>query len=269
MNLRKAVNLYPAGGQNLFLDALPATTKASMMVDLQQVSLKAGDFLNEPDGAGNYLFFPTDAVVSLQYMIESGKASEIMTISREGVVGIANLVTNHASYEQAVVQQDGSAYCIRAETFTRKFERDHALRDLTLRYLQAKITFIAHTAACNRHHSIEQQLCRKLLFSLDHVSGTELYLTHETIANALGVRREGVSQAANKLRDLGIIDYRRGRISILDRHQLEHFSCECYAAIKTETLLLLPHLNNIPYSEKLPLEHVLQCKHFPSVAVTA
>lgn len=258
MNLRKAVNLRSAESQNLFLDALPASTKTSMMLDLQQVSLTAGDFLNEPDVAGSYIFFPTDAVVSLQNMIESGKTSEIMTISREGVVGIAALVTRCASYAQAVVQRDGSAYCMHSEAFTRMFERDQALQSLTLRYLQAKITFISHTAACNRHHTIDQQLCRKLLFSLDQVSGMELDLTHETIANALGVRREGISQAANKLRELGIINYQRGRITVMDRHELERSSCECYAAIKAESLRLLPYLEHIAHYEKPPFERALR-----------
>ncbi|QIB67224.1 Crp/Fnr family transcriptional regulator [Kineobactrum salinum] len=244
MNMRKPVNLHPAVNQNLFLAALPAETKALVLADLQQVSVKSGEILDQPDTEQSYIFFPTDTVISLQYVIECGKASEIMTISRDGIVGISNWLAIGGSYVQAVVQRAGNAYCIRGQSFKQKFDRDAALRSLTLRYLQSMISSTAQAAACNRHHTIDQQLCRKLLLLLDQTVGMELRLTHEAIAQALGVRREGVTQAAARLRDLGVIDYRRGRIEVLDRQLLEQLSCECYQAIKTQNARLLPYLNS-------------------------
>jgi CRP-like cAMP-binding protein len=177
----------------------------------------------------------------LQYVIECGKSSEIMTISRDGIVGISNWLAEGGSYVQAVVQRAGNAYCIRGQYFKQKFEREPALRSLTLRYLQAMISSTAQAAACNRHHTIDQQLCRKLLQLLDQTAGMELCLTHETIAQALGVRREGVTQAAARLRDHGVIQYRRGRITVLDRQLLEQLSCECYQAIRAQNARLLPY----------------------------
>lgn len=239
MKLQSPTRQDPTIGQNLFLASLPRHSQASLLPDLQPASLTAGEPLDQSaDQSG--ILFPTDTVISLQHVIESGKCSEIMTVGREGIVGIANGLIDGTSGVQAQVQSAGRALRMRKDLFRRKFEEDMDLRSLTLRYLQSMFSSTAQAAACNRHHTIDQQLCRKLLSTLDQTRGMDVTLTHENIALALGVRREGITQAAAKLRDLSAITYRRGRITVLDRGQLEALSCECYEDLKARNLQLLP-----------------------------
>ncbi len=188
-----------------------------------------------------WVYFPIDCIVSQLYVMEDGHSAEISVVGNEGMLGIAVFMGGNSMPSRAVVQSAGDSYRIPAMTFNKEFNHpDGALRVWSLRFIQALITQMAQTAVCNRHHSIDQQLCRWILLSLDRLPGNRLAMTQELIANMLGVRREGVTEAAGKLQRLGVIEYHRGHITVLDRAGLEHLCCECYQVVKTETDRLLP-----------------------------
>ena len=199
-----------------------------------------GQVLCEPGGTLTHVFFPTTAIVSLLYILENGDSAEIAVVGFEGMVGISLLMGGESTPSRAVVQSAGQGYRLRAHVIKDEFNQSHPVMHLLLRYTQALITQMAQTAVCNRHHTIDQQLCRWLLLSLDRLDGNELQMTQELIANMLGVRREGVTEAAGNLQDRGLIQYHRGRIKVLDREGLEQRTCECYEVVKKEYDRLLP-----------------------------
>src|SRR2546430_3836023 len=225
--------------QNYLLAALPAADYQRLLPDLELVSLPLGMAVYEPGGELNYVYFPTDSIVSLLYVMKDGASAEIAVVGHEGLVGIALFMGGESTSSRAVVQSAGSAYRLASKVLKKEFEYG-PLQHLLLRYTQALITQMAQTAVCNRHHSVEQQLCRWLLLSLDRLPSNELSMTQELIANMLGVRREGVTEAAGKLQAAGLIQYNRGQIKGLDRPQLEQRVCECYAVVKRESDRLLP-----------------------------
>jgi len=227
--------------QNHLLDALPAIDYERIAARLELVQLKLGDVLYEPDVKLRYVYFPTTAIVSLLYVMEDGASAEIAIVGNEGILGIALFMGGETTPSRAVVQSAGHAYRLKAQLLKDEFGRFGAFLNLLLRYTQALITQMAQTAVCNRHHSVDQQLCRWLLLSLDRLASSELSMTQELIANMLGVRREGVTEAAGKLQLAGLIHYRRGKITVLDRPGLEGRSCECYQVVKTEFDRLLPY----------------------------
>jgi CRP-like cAMP-binding protein len=224
---------------NLLLAALPAADYARLLPHLEPVPLPLGWVVYEAGSRMGHVYFPTDGIVSLLYVMEDGASAEIAVTGNEGLIGIALFMGGESTPSRAVVQSEGHAYRLQAQLMKREFERGGALQHLLLRYTQALITQMAQTAVCNRHHSIEQQLCRWLLLSLDRLPSSELYMTQELIANMLGVRREGVTEAAGVLQDAGLIKYRRGHITVLDRLKLEQRVCECYAFVKRESDRLL------------------------------
>jgi CRP-like cAMP-binding protein len=203
------------------------------------VSLALGEVLYESGGRLNHVYFPTDSIVSLLYVMEDGSSAEIAVVGNEGILGISLFMGGETTPSRAVVQSEGSGYRLPAQLLKREFNRGGPMMLLLLRYTQALITQMSQTAVCNRHHSIDQQLSRWLLMSLDRLHSDELTMTQELIANMLGVRREGVTEAAGKLRDAGIIEYSRGHIKVLDRPKLEQHVCECYAVVKKEIDRLL------------------------------
>ena len=207
---------------------------------LEMTVLPLGAVLCESGCKMSHAYFPTTAIVSLLHVMEDGSSAEIAVVGNEGIVGIALLMGGESTPSRAVVHTAGSGYRIRAEAIQKQFERSSDVLHLILRYTQALITQMAQTAACNRHHSLDQQLCRWLLTSLDRLQSDELVMTQELIANMLGVRREGVTEAALKLQAAGLIRYARGHIRILDRAGLEQRSCECYAVVRSEYDRLLP-----------------------------
>ena len=188
-----------------------------------------------------YIYFPTDSIVSLLYVLKNGASAEIAVVGNEGAIGVALFMGGETTPSRAIVQSAGLAYRLSSRALKEEFDRHGQMLHLLLRYTQSLITQMAQTAVCNRHHSVDQQLCRWLLLSLDRLSGARLNMTQELIANMLGVRREGVTAAAGKLQKLGVIRYVRGQITVLDRPKLETLSCECYAVVKKETDRLLPH----------------------------
>ena len=202
--------------------------------------MKLGDVVYESGDSLRYVYFPIDSIVSLLYVMESGASGEISVVGNEGLVGVAVFMGGESTSSRAVVQSAGVAYRLRGQKLKDEFNKHGELLHLILRYTQALITQMAQTAVCNRHHAIDQQLCRWLLLSLDRLPGNRLTMTQELIANMLGVRREGVTDAAGKLQRQGIIEYSRGQITVLDRTGLERLSCECYAVVKRETDRLLP-----------------------------
>ena len=210
-----------------------------LMPHLKRVDLKLGDVIYEADQDLEYVYFPTDSIISLLYVMATGASAEIAIVGYEGVVGIAVFMGGASTPSRAVVQSAGSAYRLPSNELKQEFNRDPDMRMTMLRYTQALITQMAQTAVCNRHHTIEQQLCRWLLLSMDRLPTNELVMTQELIANMLGVRREGVTEAAGKLQRSGVIEYSRGRIWVLDREALEQMCCECYATVKRETDRLL------------------------------
>jgi CRP-like cAMP-binding protein len=220
--------------QNFLLAALPAAEFARLAPDLELVAMPLGKVLYESGGQLQHVYFPTTAIVSLLYVMENGASAEIAIVGNEGILGISLFMGGETTPNRAVVQSAGHGYRLKARLLKEEFRRAGPVMDLLLRYTQALITQMAQTAACNRHHSIEQQLCRWLLLSLDRLSTSELKMTQELIANMLGVRREGVTEAAGKLQQAGIIRYSRGRITVLDRDRLERDVCECYAVVKKE-----------------------------------
>lgn len=217
------------------------------MPHLRFSNLELGAVLYESGDVMHDVYFPTDSIVSLLYVMEDGRSAEISVVGNEGLVGIALFMGGQSTPSRAVVQSAGHGYMLPGRELKAEFDRHGEFHHLLLRYTQALITQMAQTAACNRHHSIDQQLCRWLLLSMDRLNGPELNMTQELIANMLGVRREGVTEAAAKLQDLGVIEYRRGHIKILDRPQLEQRSWECYAVVKKESDRLLEQLSYPTY----------------------
>jgi CRP-like cAMP-binding protein len=225
---------------NQLLAALPAADSLRLLPQLEPVQLKLGAALYESGGAQSYVYFPTSSIVSLLYVMQDGASAEIAVVGHEGVVGISLFMGGETTPSRAVVQSAGEAYRLRGTLLKAEFERGGPLQLLLLRYTQALITQMAQTAVCNRHHAVEKQLCRWLLLSLDRLQSNVLAMTQELIANMLGVRREGVTEAAGKLQDAGLIEYSRGKITVLDRPKLEAQVCECYAVVKREYDRLLP-----------------------------
>jgi CRP-like cAMP-binding protein len=219
---------------------LPAADYQRLLPDLELVSLPLGTALYESGGQLDYVYFPTDCIVSLLYVMKDGASAEIAVVGYEGVLGIALFMGGESTPSRAVVQSAGTAYRLPSRILKREFERRGPMQRLLLRYTQALITQMAQTGVCNRHHSVDQQLSRWLLRSLDRLTSNELNMTQELIANMLGVRREGVTEAAGRLQTAGLIRYKRGHIKVLDRPRLERLVCECYAVVKRETDRLLP-----------------------------
>jgi CRP-like cAMP-binding protein len=227
--------------QNHILAALPAADYARLAPDLELVPLPLGRVVYESGGKLDYVYFPTDCIVSLLYVMNDRASAEIAVVGHEGLVGVALFMGGESTPSRAVVQSAGTAYRLPSKILKREFEQSHPLQHLLLRYTQALITQMAQTAVCNRHHAIDQQLCRWLLLSLDRLDTNELNMTQELIANMLGVRREGVAEAAGKLQAEGLITYSRGHIKVPDRAKLERRVCECYAVVKEEFDRLLPY----------------------------
>jgi CRP-like cAMP-binding protein len=225
--------------QNHLLAALPADEFERLLPHLEFVEMPLGEALYESGGRLRHVYFPTTSIVSLLYVMEDGSSAEIAIVGNEGILGISLFMGGETTPSRAVVQSAGHGYRLRAEILQREFSRGGPVMRLLLRYTQALITQMAQTAVCNRHHSVEQQLCRWLLLSLDRLSSNELTMTQELIANMLGVRREGVTEAAGKLQRAGLIRYRRGRITVLDRERLEQQVCECYSVVQKEFNRLL------------------------------
>ena len=225
---------------NHLLSCLPAAEWQRWAPQLEAVDLPLGRVLYESGVALGHVYFPTTAIVSLLYVMEDGASAEIAVVGNEGLVGVSLFMGGETTPSRAVVQSAGRGFRLRAAALKDEFSRSSAVLHLLLRYTQALITQMAQTAVCNRHHSLDQQLCRWLLLSLDRLSGSELVMTQELIANMLGVRREGVTEAALKLQKAGLIRYARGHITALDRPGLEARSCECYAVVKKEYDRLLP-----------------------------
>jgi CRP-like cAMP-binding protein len=226
--------------QNHLLAALPAGDYARLLPELELIPMPLGWAVYESGGKLNYLYFPTTSIVSLLYVMESGASAEIAITGNDGLVGISLFMGGESTPSRAVVQSAGYGYRLKAAVLKKEFDQGGTLQHLALRYTQALITQMAQTAVCNRHHSVEQQLCRWLLLSLDRLPSNELVMTQELIANMLGVRREGVTEGARKLQKSGLIRYTRGHITVLDRAGLEARSCECYAVVKKEYDRLLP-----------------------------
>ncbi len=226
--------------QNHLLAALSDEDFLRWLPDLELVDLPLGEVLYESGGTLGHVYFPTTAIVSLLYVMENGASAEIAVAGKEGIIGIALFMGGESTPSRAVVQSAGLAFRMKAQTLKNEFNHHGPVLHLLLRYTQALITQMAQTAVCNRHHSLDQQLCRWLLLSLDRLEGDQLVMTQELISNMLGVRREGVTEAALKLQRAGLISYSRGRITVLDRTKLEERTCECYAVVKKEYDRLLP-----------------------------
>ena len=227
---------------NHLLAALAPEERERIFPHLQLVDMPLGKVLYESGDTLRHVYFPTDCIVSLLYVLADGASAELAVVGNEGLIGIALFMGGETTPNRALVQSTGHAYRLSGQRIKDEFHRHERLQRLFLRYTQALITQMAQTAVCNRHHSVDQQLCRWLLLSLDRVSGNKLTMTQELIADMLGVRREGVTEAAGKLQKLGIIHYSRGHITVLDRPALERLSCECYRVVKQETDRLLPYV---------------------------
>jgi CRP-like cAMP-binding protein len=239
-----ATTPHPPTG-NLLLAALSAEDYRRLLPHLEAVALPLGWAVYEPGRRMTHVYFPTEGIVSLLYVMENGASAEIAVTGNEGLVGISLFMGGESTPSRAVVQSAGHAYRLSAEILRREFERGGDLQHLLLRYTQALITQMAQTAVCNRHHTVEQQLCRWLLLSLDRLPANKIRMTQELIANMLGVRREGVTEAAGRLQEAGLIHYQRGEITVLDRPKLEQRVCECYAVVKQESDRLLEYRNNL------------------------
>jgi CRP-like cAMP-binding protein len=229
----------PAKTDNRLLAALPAEDFERLHDELEQMPLPLGHSIYESGGAMKHLIFPTAGIISLLQVMRNGQAGEIAVVGNEGVVGVSMFMGGETTPSRAVVQAAGTAWRLPLHALKAEFERGGDFQHLLLRYTQALITQMSQTAVCNRHHSVDQQLCRWLLMSLDRLGSDELVMTQELIANMLGVRREGVTEAAGKLQRAGVIKYARGRIALLDRRKLEDSVCECYALVKREYARLL------------------------------
>jgi len=230
----------PSPKQNLLLAALSAAELKRIRRHLEPVEMPLGEVVYESGRHIDHVYFPTNSIVSLLYVLESGASAEIAVVGNEGVVGVSIFMGGETTPSRAVVQSAGDAYRLPALVMQTEFNRGGAMQHLMLRYTQSLITQMAQTAVCNRHHSVDQQLCRWLLLSVDRLPSPEITMTQELIANMLGVRREGVTEAAGKLQKAGVISYRRGHIKVLDRRRLEGMSCECYDVVRRETARLLP-----------------------------
>jgi len=226
--------------QNHLLAALPAADYARLAPDLGRIPMPLGWAVYESGGPQRYIYFPTDAIVSLLSILKDGDSTELAVVGNDGLVGISLLMGGETTPSRAVVQSAGHGYRVKASVLKAEFEHGGALQHLLLRYTQALITQMMQTAVCNRHHSVDQQLCRWLLLSLDRLPSNELVMTQELIANMLGVRREGVTEAAGNLQAAGLIHYSRGKINVVDRPKLEARVCECYGVVRRETDRLLP-----------------------------
>jgi CRP-like cAMP-binding protein len=226
--------------QNHLFLALPAEARERVFPHLELVQLPLGHVLYESGTSLQHVHFPTDVIISLLYVMENGASAEIAVVGNEGMVGVALFMGGETTPNRAVVQSRGYAYRLKGQLLKKEFSLSGALQHMLLRYTQALLTQMAQTAVCNRHHSVDQQLCRWLLMSLDRLTSNKLIMTQDLIANMLGVRREGVTQAAGKLQSQGLITYRRGHITVLDRPGLERACCECYAVVKREFDRLLP-----------------------------
>lgn len=225
--------------QNLLLASLPENVQERLYSRMEKVELVQGNVIYEPGDNVNHVYFPTDAVIAMLGVMENGASVATLIIGNEGVAGLVVLMGGGSMPSQAMVQNRGHAYRLPGRRFMDECNRNGELLQIMLRYTQALITQTSQISACNRHHTIEQQLCRWLLLILDRLPSTKIAMTQERIANLLGVRREGITEAAGKLQRLGVIDYCRGHISVLDRPKLEQLSCECYAVVKKETDRLL------------------------------
>lgn len=226
---------------NRLLAALAPEERARIFPHLQLVNLARGEVLYASGDTLRYGYFPVSSIVSVLYLLDDGGSAELSVVGKEGLVGITLFMGNTTTKHRAIVRSSGSAYRLIGQRLRDEFQQHASVQRLFLRYTQARITQLAQTVVCNRHHSVEQQLCRWLLLSLDRLSSNELTMTHELIASMLGVRREGITEAAGKLQKLGAIRYSRGHVTVLDRPKLEQLSCECYAVVKKETDRLLQY----------------------------
>lgn len=227
--------------QNLLLAALPEAARERLAPHLKLVEMPLDRVIYEPGDKIRHVYFPTESIVSLLYVMESGASAEISVVGNDGLVGVALFMGGESTPSRAVVQSAGHALQLPGQALMTEFNRHGEMQLLMLRYTQALITQMAQTAVCNRHHNIDQQLCRWLLLSLDRLPDNHLHMTQELIANMLGVRREGVTEAATHLQKQGVIEYHRGHITVLDRPELEKLCCECYAVVRKETERLLPY----------------------------
>jgi len=225
----------PGPKANRLLAALSSAELKRLRPHLEEVDMPLGDVIYESGRTLEHLYFPSKGIVSLLYVMVDGSSAEIAVVGNEGVVGISLFMGGESTPSRAVVQSAGAAWRLPSRFMHIEFDRGGSLQHLLLRYTQSLITQMTQTAVCNRHHSVDQQLCRWLLLSLDRLEGNELIMTQELIANMLGVRREGVTAAAGKLQKAGVIDYRRGHIKVLDREKLESLSCECYGVVRRES----------------------------------
>src|SRR6185437_2979124 len=226
--------------QNLLIAALPPAESERWLPLLEPVDMPLGSVLYESGGTLSHVYFPTTSIVSLLYVMENGASAEIAVVGNEGIIGVSLFMGGESTPSRAVVQSAGRGFRLKANTMKEEFDRAGPVLHLLLRYTQALITQMAQTAVCNRHHTLDQQLCRWLLLSLDRLQGNQLVMTQELIANMLGVRREGVTEGAMKLQRAGLISYARGHITVLDRAGLEKRSCECYLVVRREYDRLLP-----------------------------
>lgn len=231
--------------KNHLLEALTRFDLDRFVEELELIEMPLGKVLYESGEKLNHVYFPTTSIISLLYVMENGSSAEIAVVGNEGILGISLFMGGETTPSRAIVQSAGYAYRLKAQLLKNEFNRSGPTMHLLLRYTQALITQMSQTAVCNRHHSIDQQLCRWLLLSLDRLESDELTMTQELIANMLGVRREGVTEAAGKLQKLGLINYSRGRIKVVDRPGLEEKCCECYKVVKVEYDRLLPHYKAI------------------------
>jgi len=234
VSVPRVLPVLQSPNQNHLLAALPPEEFARVAPHLEPAALRLGESVYGPDERMRYALFPTTAIVSLHYVTESGASAETAGVGNEGVVGIALFMGGDTTSSSAVVQTAGLAYRLEACRFKEEFNRGGFAQRLLLRYTQALMTQISQTAVCNRHHSIEQQLCRWLLLTLDRAASNEMIITQELVANMLGVRREGITEAAGRLRDQGFITYRRGHLAVLKRDGLLTRTCECYGVVKEE-----------------------------------
>jgi CRP-like cAMP-binding protein len=225
---------------NLLFRCIPPSEWNALQFFFEKVELGIGEVLSEPGRKSPYVYFPVNSIISILYGLENGSSAEIAIVGNEGLVGISILLGGESTSTRAVVQSAGQAFRIKSNILLDMFNKSGPLQHLLLRYTQALITQMAQTAVCNRHHTLDQQLCRWLLLSIDRLTGEELNMTQELIANMLGVRRESVTEAAQKLQDAGLIKYSRGHITVLDRTAMEHRCCECYRVVKAEYDRLLP-----------------------------
>jgi CRP-like cAMP-binding protein len=231
----------PDPRKNQLLAALPETELQRWLPHLEYLDMRLGEVLYEAGSTLSHVYFPTTAIVSLLYVMKNGESAEIAVVGNDGVVGISLFMGGDSTPSRALIQSAGGAYRLTAQLMKEEFDRGGPVLHLLLRYTQALITQMVQTAACNRHHSLDQQLCRWLLLSLDRLQGTEMLMSQDLIANMLGVPRDGATEGALKLQKAGLINYAEGRIRVLDRGALEKRSCECYAVVKKEYDRLLPH----------------------------